>query len=281
MKQSQFKILAVIAVIFVGIAAFAQEEAQKAAPSANDLAEKLNNPTAAIGSMNTFIDFKTYGGSLPDAGSQTGFSLTFQPSLPKPLGKGINLLIRPAIPVIFSQPVYNGEDGFENSGVQLGNIGFDLAIGTTTKGGLLIMGGLVGGLPTATSQDIRGQFTLGPELALGYVSKKAIVGALITQSWDLSNDPLQKTNVLGGQYFYFFPIGKGRTIGASPLYSYNWDTNELMFPVGIGYSAVTAFGTLPFKYGLFVFYNVVQPDLFGQVWQIRLQLTPVVKLPWK
>ncbi len=275
------KYIILISILLFSFVVFAQEEEQKAEPGIDELAQKLNNPIAAIGTMNTFIDFKTYKGSLPDADGQTGWSLTFQPSLPKPLGKGINLLFRPAIPVIFSQPVYNGVDGFESSGFQLGNISFDLALGHVTKKGFLVMGGLICGLPTATSEEFRGQFTLGPELALGYVSKKVIAGALFTQSWDLSDDPTRKTNVLGGQYFYFFPIGNGRSIGAAPNYSYNWETEELSFPIGIGYSAVTSFGEMPFKYGLQVMYSVATPDSFGQVWQIRIQLSPVVKLPWK
>lgn len=257
----------------------AQEQAVE--PSTDEVAAKLNNPTAAIGSMNTFIDLKTYKGSLPGADEQTSWSLTFQPSLPKPLGKsGFNLLIRPAIPVIFSQPVYNGINGFDNSGVQLGNIGFDLALGTTTKKGLLILAGMVGTLPTATSEDIRAQWAFGPELALGLISKKVIIGALLTQQWDVESGPME-TNLFSGQYFYFIPIGKGRTIGAAPNYSYDWNTKEWTFPLGFGYSSVTKFGAMPFKYGLFAMYSVASPDSFGPQWQIRLQLTPVVKLPWK
>ena len=273
------KYIFIVSLFIASFTGFSQEQ-EKTADNADEIAAKLNNPTAAIGTINTFIDFKTYDGNLPDASDQTATSFTFQPSLPKPLGNGINLLMRPAIPIIFSQPV-PGVNGFESSGFQLGNISFDLALGKVTKKGILLMGGLVGGLPTATNEDIRGQFTLGPEFAMGYISKKIIFGALVTQSWDLDDDPLRKTNVLGGQYFYFVPIGKGRSIGASPSYSYNWKTEELSLPLGIGYSAVTQFGKMPFKYGLQVMYSVASPDNFGQVWQIRIQLSPVVNLPWK
>jgi hypothetical protein len=259
-----------------------EEQVTSDKENTDEVAAKLNNPTSAIGSLNFLFDYKTYQGDLPGADEQNAWSLTFQPSLPKPIGsKGLNLLIRPAIPLIFSQPVYNGVDGFNSSGVQLGNIGFDLALGTTLKSGLMVLGGLVGTLPTATSADIRAQWAFGPELLIGYLSKKLIIGALLSQQWDVENDPERKTNLFGGQYFVFVPIGKGRSIGAAPLYSYNWETKELSFPVGIGYSAVTLFGDMPFKYGLQIFYNVVTPDPLGQVWQIRLQLTPVIKLPWK
>ena len=128
-KYFAYPIFVLIYFFLVGNEIVAQDEQ----PSADDVAAKLNNPSAAIGSMNTYIDLKTYKGSLPGADEQTSWSVMFQPSLPKPLGNsGYNLLLRPAIPVIFSQPVY-ATNGFSSSGLQLGNISFDLALGTTTQ----------------------------------------------------------------------------------------------------------------------------------------------------
>lgn len=255
---------------------FSQEEK---AESSDDIAEKLNNPTAAIGSLTGLIDFKTFEGDLPNAGSQTAWSFTFQPSLPKPLKNGKNLMFRPAIPILFNQPVYNGTD-FDNSGVNLGDIGFDLAIGSTSDKGVLFLAGLVGSMPTATNSSLRGQWAFGPEIMIGKLTKKYIIGALISQKWDVESGP-RETNVLAGQYFMFFPIGKGRTLGAAPNYSYNWNTKDLSFPLGFGYSSVTKFGKLPFKYGFQVHYYVANSDPFGPQWQFRIQLTPVVNLPWK
>lgn len=265
----------IIFLLMLNTALIAQDEQQ----SADDLAAKLNNPSAAIGTLNTFIDFMSYQGSLPDADAQTSWTLTFQPSLPKPLGEsGINLLFRPAIPIILNQPLPT-VNGFENSGFQFGNIGFDMALGTTTKKGILLMGGLAGTLPTASNESMRAQWAFGPEAAVGFISKKIILGILVSQKWDVESGP-RKTSVFGGQYFYFIPIGKGRTIGASPSYSYDWETKDFTLPLGIGYSSVTKIGSMPFKYGLSAAYSVASPDTFGSVWQIRLQLSPVVNLPW-
>ena len=242
---------------------YAQEENQtNEQPESSDaIAEKLNNPTAAIGSLTGLIDFKTFEGDLPMAGEQTAWSFTFQPSLPKPLKSGKNLLFRPAIPILLKQPVYNGTN-FENAGVNLGDIGFDLAIGSTSDKGILFLAGLVGSIPTATSSNLRGQWAFGPEIMIGKLSKKYIVGALISQKWDVESGP-EKTSVLGGQYFMFFPIGKGRTLGAAPNYSYDWVSKQFTFPLGVGYSSVTKFGNMPFKYGFQVHYYVAKSDLFA------------------
>ncbi len=273
------KLILLCLIVLYPLFAFSQQDSvQTDQHDANAIADKLNNPTSAIGSLTGFIDFKTYKGDLPNAGDQTSWSFTFQPSLPKPLKGGKNLLFRPAIPLLLKQPSYNGTD-FENAGVNLGDIGFDLAIGSTSDKGFLFLAGLVGSLPTATSKALRGQWAFGPEVAIGKVTKKYVLGALISQKWDIESGT-DKTNVLAGQYFYFFPIGNGRSLGASPLYQYDWETEELTFPIGMGYSAVTAIGSTPFKYGIQVFYFAATPDLFGPIWQIRIQLTPVVNLPW-
>ena len=144
MKTTYLFLVFFLIATFMG---FSQEDAQKP-ESADAIAEKLNNPTAAIGSLTGLIDFKTFDGDLPMAGDQTAWSFTFQPSLPKPLKNGKNLLIRPAIPILLKQPIHNGIT-FENSGVQLGDIGFDLAIGSTSAKGILFLAGIVGSIPTA------------------------------------------------------------------------------------------------------------------------------------
>ncbi len=119
---------------------------------ADELAHKLSNPMAAVGSLNLLPDFTGFTGDLPEAKDQSSFSITFQPSLPKPGVLGFNLLFRPAIPILFSQPYYDSDAGkFEKAGFNLGNIGFDLALGKTTESGRLYFYGIVGDIPAATS----------------------------------------------------------------------------------------------------------------------------------
>ncbi len=249
----------------------------------DELAAKLSNPTAAVGSMNLFVDHTKFTGDLAYAAEQSGTTILFQPALPKPLDIGFNLLIRPAIPIIIDQPVFKGFDGFESSGVNLGNISFDIALGKTQENGLLYFFGMVGNAPTATSTELRNQWAFGPELALGVFKKTFIGGALITQQWGVEEveEGVDRTNVTGGQYFYAIPIGSGQVIGAGPTFSYDWNNEQFTLPIGTGYSKTTAIGKTPFKYGIQFWYYIAQPDLFGPEWMVRIQLTPVIKLPWK
>ncbi len=275
--KSKFKLLILIIWTFN----LNGQEIEKEELSNEEMAEKLANPNAAIGTFNTFIDYFGYTGDLQGADDQNAITYTLQPSLPKPnfVGKQM-LFFRPAIPILFNPKTYDPiNKDFNNAGFNLGDIGYDLAIGGTTEKGLLYLFGMNGTIPTATDSRIRGQWTLGPELVLGLVTKKIVFGGLVSQRWDLESGPI-KTSVLGGQYFYAIPLTKGNVIGAGPNWSYNWVTKDFTFPIGTGWTKTTKIGKTPFKFGFQVMYYVAQPDSFGPQWQLRIQLTPVLNLPW-
>ena len=67
--------------------------------------------------MINMIDFQIYTGELTNLpnSAQTGFRYTFQPSLPVPLKNGVNMFLRPLIPINLKQPVYEAP-GFTNAG---------------------------------------------------------------------------------------------------------------------------------------------------------------------
>ena len=84
-------------------------------------------------------------------------------------------------------------------------------------------------------------------------------------------------------YFYAFNLHDGWQINASPVFSYNHKAdsdNKLTFPVGLGVSKTTVFNGRPWKFGVQFWHYVASPDLYGPDWQIRLNITPVVALPW-
>ncbi len=277
MYRRSLSFLLVLAVLGTGAAA--QEK------SADEIAKELSNPTAALGSMGSNIDFQGFDGDVPGAGDQNGFTYLFQPTLPFPQANGYNLLVRPAIPLIFQAPVPASGGGFTNEGVALGNVGFDVAYGTTTKSGLLYLFGAVGELPTNTDDAVGAdQWRLGPEVAVGLVKKWGVIGVLLTHKWDVAGDDDPDTSITGGQYFYAFSLPNAWQIAAGPTWSYDRnapDDNKLTLPLGIGVSktTVTAKGT-PLKFSMQYWHYLESPDTFGPDWQLRLNFTPVIKLPW-
>lgn len=254
-------------------------------PSAGEIAAELSNPNTALGTMNFNLDHIAYDGNIPRAGSQDATRLLFQPSLPYPLGETTNLFMRPAIPIIVKQDVPARLGEYDKVTGELGDIGFDLALGKSLPGGIVLLGGLTGTLPTATDDRIGlDQYLLGPEVAVGMVRPWGVVGALITHQWDVAGENDYDTNITGGQYFYAVNLGGGWQINGSPTFSYNHEArnsdNRLTFPLAVGVSRTLILGGRPWKFGAQYWHYVESPDDFGPDYQIRFSVSPVVALPW-
>ncbi|MBR8536090.1 hypothetical protein KEM09_05125 [Carboxylicivirga mesophila] len=281
----------------LSIIGFAQEE-----ESASDLAKKLANPNATLGQMLFPIDYIHYSGDIPDANNQNAFLLNFQPSLPIPVSEGLNLYVRPLIPIYLSQPVIGSSD-FESKG-GLGNISADIAIGKTWPSKWITLAGVFGGFPTATNKALRSsQVTLGPEFMVAKLTSFGALGIIISHAWGVGDpsDPdatsttvtpddfwiaasgSANASVTAGQYFYTINLKNGWQINATPTYSYNHngtDGNKFTFPIATGAQKVLKAGKMPIRLGLQYWYYVARPDAFGPQHQIRFTVAPVVPLPW-
>jgi len=302
-------LLASILVVSIGIfPSFSQSEQEDNASNsqsekdgnAASLAKELANPNATRGQLFNNFDYVRYDGNVPNAG-QNGFVYSFQPSLPVPLSEGVNLFVRPLIPIYLSQPVI-GTDGFENV-TSFGNISVDVAVGKTWPSKWMTLVGVFAGFPTAGNEELRSNFTtMGPEIVVGKATSWGFVGIMVNHAWSISsNDPdpesftilsdsfwtntagREKASVTAGQYFYTVNLKNGWQIQGTPTWAYNHeatDGNKFTFPIGTGVTKVTHFGKLPIKFNLQYWYYVASPDSFGPQQQIRLSIVPVINLPW-
>jgi len=260
-------------ILTFAICAFAQEEEV----DVDEIARRMSNPTLPMMNVTTFLEYQSFTGDLPGADDQSLWMFALQPPLPFPITKTRNLIIRPLIPILFNQPVY-GINGFESAGTNLGNIGFDILYGGTDKTGLLTGVGIVGTIPSATNNDIRSEWALGPEAVIGIMRKWGVLMLLLTQSWDISGDT--NGSRLGGQYAIAFSLPGGWQLVSSPPFSYNWETKELTLPLGGGPFRTIVLGSTPVKLGLMAYYYVSQPDAFGPKWSVRFQIQPSLTRPW-
>jgi hypothetical protein len=90
-------------------------------------------------------------------------------------------------------------------------------------------------------------------------------------------------SITAGQYFYVVNLKNAWQITGQPTWAYNHEAEEgskLTFPIGTGVNKVVSFGKLPVKISLQYWYYVAQPEAFGPQHQIRLQIAPVIPLPW-
>jgi hypothetical protein len=284
--------------VTVSCYAVAQDAPDSTKMSSAEIARELANPNTSLGSMAFLTDYISYTGDLPDADSQSAYHVSFQPAIPYPLGDGVNLFVRPLIPVYFDQPTPvvagtplhdpGGEfteqnRQFEDTGTELGDIAFDVAIGKTFSNGMVAIGGVVGTLDTATDDAIGlGQTLLGPEFFLGKESKWGFVGALVSHQWDVAGDSDFDTSITAGQYFYTYNLENAWQIQAQPTWTYNHEAEgeKWTFPLGVGIAKTTVFGKLPVKFSLQYWHYIEQADALGPDYQIRFQVAPVVPLPW-
>ncbi len=251
--------------------------------SASEVAHELSNPNNSLGSLSFNLDYISYDGDIRDADEQDAWQISFQPIFPYPLAKDTNFFLRPLIPLILDQPVPDA-DGFDDEGVDLGDIAFDVAIGKGFSNGFQLIGGITGSLDTATNDALgSGQTRLGPEIFLGQKTDWGFYGALFTHVWDVAGDDYA-TSITGGQYFYAINLKDAWQIEAQPTWSYDYQADDsddkLTFPLGIGVAKTAMFGKTPVKFALEYWNYIESPDAFGPEHQVRLQVTPVVPLPW-
>ena len=253
-------------------------------PSAQDIAAELSNPNTSLGTMSLQFDYISFDGDLPGASSQDALRATFQPSLPYKLSDTTNLFVRPAIPLIISQDVPNVNGGFDSQGIDLGDISFDASLARSFPNGMMLLGGLAGTLPTATNDALGlDQWLLGPEFAVAMVQKWGVVGVLVSHQWDIAGEDDFSTSVTAGQYFYSINLRDGWQISGSPTFSYNHEAdsdNALTLPLAVGVQKTTIIGGRPWKFGLQYWYYIESPDTFGPRHQVRIAISPVIKLPW-
>ena len=255
--------------------------AEAAAKSADEIARELANPNNSLASLNLKNQYRWYTGDLPGADDQDNYTLLFQPGFPFSLaaregGGKANLFVRPAIPIMFDQPVPVAPPHYDGV-TALGDIGFDIGYGVTEKSGLLWAFGMVGTLPTATDSAIAGkQLRLGPEVLFAQFEKWGLYGIFPSHQWNVAGWSDQQYNNSQLQLFLKFLPGGGWNVGTAPIMNYDWVNHDWTIPLNLSVSKTTRFGNTPVKLELEANYYVEQPDAFGPEWMIGFNITPVV-----
>ena len=284
----------------------AQEAEAPESNSAEEAAKKLADPNATIGMFSIPIDYIHYNGDMNGASAQNAFKISFQPSLPYPIKEGQNIFVRPLIPFILAQPTISDEGDFIQESIELGDIGFDMAYGISFPSKWMTVFGVAGTIPTATKADLgSGRWMLGPEAFLGKTTKWGFAGVLVSQTWSLNKNKVENAipdpddfgyigeayypdkrevlSILSGQYMYTVNLKNAWQIQAQPVYLFNYNAKEgsrLTLPLGTGVSKTIIAGKMPMKFNVQYWYYVARAEAFGPQHQIRLQVVPVIKLPW-
>jgi hypothetical protein len=251
---------------------------------------KLANPLGDIWALTTSWNMPAfYDGDVNTGNPEVGATMVLEPVLPIPVfgtGKGEwRMVTRPIIPLIFSEPIPKGFNEFNHKG-GLGDIQLPLLFNLpeSISGNWLIGAGPVALFPTATDDDLsENQWALGPAVVFGYKTKRLTAGVFPNYFKKIGssgqNDDQRDVNKGSMLYFFNYMLGDAWQVGMNPTITYNHNTDssdKWNVPVG-GYVGKTILvGKLPINIKVGGEYSVVSPDTFGNRYQFRFQITPVI-----
>jgi len=253
-------------------------EGGAAKPSADEIAASLANPNTPLASLNLKFQYRQFEGDLPGADDEIGTGLIFQPTLPFPLNGGDKIIFRPAIPLLIDQPVFDAASGEFDTESGIGDIGYDLAYAPKSEDGRLLAYGIVGTIPTATEDSLgTDRWTLGPEFFIGKVSKKYVLGALLTHQWDIAGSGDADISLTSFNLFYVLLPGGGWNVGTAPIMTYDNENDEATIPINLNAGKTVIWNGRPWKLGAEINYFIDAPDAFAQEWFIGFNISPVME----
>lgn len=270
----------------------ARAQAQPESPG-QDLGEvgnKLANPLSNLWALSaSFNAPQFFDGDLNSGGPEVGGLLAFQPVMPIPLyGEDQDqwrMMTRPVIPFVFSAPDPEGPNQFSSHG-GIGDIQLPLLLAPSDRisGNFIIGGGPVFLFPSATSDPLgQQQWAMGPAVVVGYKTEKATFGVFPNYFWKIGSagqgagtPDISQMSLL---YFFNYKLPEAWQVGFNPTISYNDKApsgNRWNVPIGLFIGKTVRAGKLPVNIKVGGEYSVVSEDLFGQRFQFRFQITPVI-----
>lgn len=280
----------------------AAAEAEQAA-----IAEALNNPLSSLWIMFSQNDTTWYKGDVVDGLGKNDLVMNttyLQPVMPFQLTENWKAIFRPTITVnsfdtvdnldvtTGTTPDFTGTDFSRETG--LGDTILWTAFSNNYKPPFVWGFGPTVMLPTATNDNLgTGKYAAGPMALAVNITDKWVVGGIAQHWWSFAGDDTRDidtslgrvevdrpdVNLTDFQYILRYRYSALTNIGVAPNVQYNWETDELSLPIGIGIDTMGKFGKLPFKYGAELHYYAVQDDDFGPEWRLRIFFTPVLPAP--
>jgi hypothetical protein len=271
------------------------------------IGEAMANPLSYLWLLFTQNDTIWYDGEIAkrlgeDAKVQNTFLLN--PVLSLQLTENWKAIIRPVIPINSFETV-GGVDVSTTTPGQVTGVNFERETGL---GDIVLWTALsnqykppyVWGfgptvmLNTATHNQLgTGKFSAGPMGLAFKITKKWILGAVAQHWWDFAGeDDLEVNTNLGPvrverpdvnltdiQPVIRYRVDVKTNIGLAPNWRYNWVTDQLSLPIGIGGDTLIKIGPLPVKIGIEAYYYVERDNNLGPRWQIRFLFVPVIPSP--
>lgn len=249
--------------------AVAQEQPASGGSSADEIAQKLADPGAAMISVPFQYNYLGSAGPGSDYDNQ---QLKIQPVIPF-VGKNGKFLLRPILPLV------SNEFPQDKSGI--GDVFVQGYYIPNSTGAVEFGFGPAALLDTASHDSLgTGKWSLGPAFVLIHktADKKWTMGALANHVWSVAgDDDRDDVSLTNLQPFVTRNLPGGWSTSFTSETSYNWKAsagNKWTVPLGATVSKVVVFGHMPVSFGLGGFYNLERPE-FANRWTARFSITLV------
>ena len=281
-------IRSVLLINLLSVSVLAQENR-----SADEIAKELANPNTALTSLKLQNQYYSFDGDLPGADDLDMFKLFLQPTLPFPFDNGYTLWVRPGLPYIVDQPVFDTDDRKLGDKSGLGDITLDVQYGTTLENGFLWSIGFSSVFPTASEEKLGSdQWALGPGFQVGRVKEKSVFGIFANHQWDIAGDGrstpdlpfLRLTesdepsiSLTAVQLFGVVLPGGDRSFGSTPIMTYNHESSQWTIPLHLTAGKTFIINDRPWDFSLDLNYYVERPDAIATEWMVGFNVALVLE----
>ncbi len=271
------------------------------------IAEAMLNPLSYLWLLFVQNDTTWYDGdTLDELGEdKLGQNTTLiMPVLSMQLTENWKTIVRPVIPINSFKTLDNLNIATDNTGAEIGTelereTGLGDIVLWTAFSNQYEAPNIWGFGPTImldTASDDRlgtGKNSAGPMALAFHQTDKWVNGIVAQHWWSFSGDDTIKidtdlgairvdrpdVNLTDLQVVIRYRYSALTNIGMAPNWRYNWETDQLNLPLGIGFDTLIKIGKLPTKVGAEIYYYAQKDDDFGPDWQLRLLFVPVIPSP--
>ena len=277
------KFIYLFIVLIFPLTSFSQNEKELDKEELAKLNRELDNPLAKYWSLVLQENLTINQGDAVD-GNVVSNTLFFQPALPIPFGKNLVFTARPVFPLV-TQPDFSADATGGKKVTGFGDIQMAAFIGPGNARGWVWGMGATFVFPTATNKNLgSGKYQLGPAALVFHIGETWNKGIFIQHWWSYAGDEDRNAVVITDiQYIIRKGLKNASSIGMGPSIRIDWtkDIDEgLTIPIGLGYTKTVRLGNTPFKFRIEPQYSIIRPDDYGNVWNLRIQIAPILKSPF-
>lgn len=246
------------------------------------LHRELDNPLAKRWSLVFQENLGINQGNLVD-GKITSNTFFFQPALPIPFGRNKIFTARPVFPIV-TQPDFTADASGSKKITGFGDIQMATLFGPGNAKGLVWGVGTTFVFPTASNNQLgQGKWQAGPAFMLFHLAQTWNKGVFIQHWWSFAGDKERMDVALTDFQYVIRRNFSNWSLGMGPSIKIDWNKgwdDGVTIPIGFGYTRTALFGKTPVKIRIEPQYSIYRPSSYSNVWNIRLQVAPVIKSPF-